>query len=246
MTAPSQTASIAAYEPAERVRAYDADMDVMHPLRHKMIDVIMDVLPFDAAAPLWVLDLGVGTGVLAERFLRKFTAGRVIAVDGSHAMLELAKSRLTPLADRLTLEVADFRRLPTSLAAGSLDAVISAYALHHLNAADKLAVLRRALALVKPGGWLVNADLVVAADERVERRIQQRRVEGIVSRARSDDGRFRDFQSTRTFLDDLEANEQDQPLTLEQDLQLARDAGLRAVEVFWKEYREVVYGGPTD
>jgi hypothetical protein len=41
----------------------------------------------------------------------------------------------------------------------------------------------------------------------------------------------------------MEAREGDQPLPLAEDLALAREAGLR-VEVFWKEYREAVWGGP--
>ena len=44
-------------------------------------------------------------------------------------------------------------------------------------------------------------------------------------------------------MNDLEASEGDQPLTLEEDLRILRDCGV-AAEVFWKEYREAVIGGP--
>jgi SAM-dependent methyltransferase len=244
MTDHDPSTSIEAYSSAQRVARYDADMEVMHPLRRKMVEVVLEVLPFEARQPLVALDLGVGTGFLTERLLARFPAAMVIGIDGSRAMVELAKARLGELARRVTFEICDFRRLPERLQAGSLDLVVSAYALHHLNADEKRTVIRKSLARLRPGGWFLNADLVVAGDPRVEERLQQLRVRGIVERARADDPRFRDFASTRKFLDELEANEHDQPLTLDEDLKLAREAGLTSVEVVWKEYREAVFGGP--
>jgi len=88
-----------------------------------------------------------------------------------------------------------------------------------------------------------DPDLVAAERSVVERRIQELRLSGVVWRAAGNDRRFQDEVSTRAFLDDLEAKEGDQPLTLAEDLRIAREAGLENVEVFWKEYREVVFGG---
>jgi hypothetical protein len=116
--------------------------------------------------------------------------------------------------------------------------------LHHLAARDKRQLIEASLEWLKPGGWFVNADLVVAQDQEVERRIQQLRVAGVVERGRNGDPRFRTQASTRAFLDELEKEEKDQPLTLLEDLAMAREAGLASVEVFWKEYREAVWGGP--
>ena len=48
---------------------------------------------------------------------------------------------------------------------------------------------------------------------------------------------------TRRFLADLEANEKDQPLTLQEDLQILTEAGLDTT-LFWLEHREAVCGGP--
>jgi hypothetical protein len=47
----------------------------------------------------------------------------------------------------------------------------------------------------------------------------------------------------RKHLDRLEAADGDQPLTLQVDLQILRNAQLRGVTVFWLEYREAVCGG---
>ena len=132
------------------------------------------------------------------------------------------------------------------MAGGSLDFVVSSYALHHLEAHQKESVIRQCERWLRPGGWFLNADLVVASDERVEGRIQQLRVAGVTARAAEDDERFATEKATRATLDELEAKEQDRPLPLPVDLDIARRAGLESAEVFWKEYREAVWGGPKD
>ena len=92
-------------------------------------------------------------------------------------------------------------------------------------------------------GLGLNGDIIVLESEDIENRIQEIRVKGIVERAGGSDERFRDSESTRKFLNNLETNEADQPVTLLKDLQILKDAGLKDVSVFWLEYREVVYGG---
>ncbi len=237
--------SVKAYGLPERVRTYDADMDIMHPLRWKMTEIALEVLPFHQTRSLRALDLGVGTGVFSKRFLEKYPNSKVVAIDGADAMLELAKSRLGELAQRVEWVVSDFRAMPaTVIRPDTFDVVISSYALHHLNAQEKLVVLKSVVRAIKPGGWFLNADLVVAEAPDVERRIQEIRVESVIDRAPPQDRRFRSTDATRQFLDDLEATEQDQPQTLDNDMRILRESGIASAEVFWKEYREVVIGGP--
>jgi tRNA (cmo5U34)-methyltransferase len=235
--------SIGAYDLPGRVASYDADMDLMHPNRPRMIQAGLDILPFPESSSLVALDLGVGTGYFTERFLRRFQNGRVVAVDGAAAMIDLARARLGMSADRADFRVGDFRQLQhLGLGGGSIDVVFSSYALHHLTRDDKQRVVSRVVALLRPGGWFINADLVIADTPELESRIQQLRVAGIVSRAGGRDSRFADAASTRRLLDDLEANEGDQPLTVSEDLQILRGAGFRA-SVLWLEHREAVCAG---
>lgn len=239
--------SIEAYDVLRRVESYDRDMELMHPNRSKMVQVALEVLPFAKASRVHAIDLGVGTGFFSERFLKHFPNSEVLAIDGAHAMIDLAKARLGSLADRVQFVVGDFRNLQELAGnAGNVDVVFSAFALHHLNRPDKEDILRHALDLLRPGGWFVNADIIVADSAEVEKRIQQLRVAGIVERARGSDERFADSTSTRQFLDNLEKTDGDQPLTLLEDLALLRNSGLKDVCAFWLEYRELVSGGQKE
>ncbi len=237
--------SIEAYDLPGRVAAYDADMDIMHPLRHTMMGIALEIVPLAPTATFTAVDLGTGTGVFAQRVLEAYPRASLVAVDGAAAMLDLAGTRLAGHARRVTRIEADFRSLPAEATSpGSFDLVVSAYALHHLDADEKHAVLQKVIAALKPCGWFVNADIVTAADPDIERRIQDIRVRSVTARAPDADERFRTIAATRAYLDALEAQEHDQPLTLDADLRLLRAAGIPAAEVIWRQYREVVIGGP--
>jgi ubiquinone/menaquinone biosynthesis C-methylase UbiE len=219
-------------------------MDLMHPNRHKMVEVIIAVLAESAPEPRLVLDLGAGTGFLLERLLRRFPNCRAVAIDGSRQMVASAKSRLGALAERVDFVVADFRQ-PEALgvAVESADAVVSAYALHHLNLQEKAQLIGHCRARLKEDGWFLNADLVVSEDEFLEALTQQMRVAGIVDRAEGRDPRFRTATDTRRFIDELQRNECDQPQTEADDLRIMRGCGYRHVSLLWKDTREVVCGG---
>lgn len=235
--------SIEAYDLPERVARYDADMAIMHPNRSKVVEVALEVLDLDRGAQWKALDLGVGTGYFTARFLEAFPASRVDAIDGAEAMFDLARERLGPAASRVTFRAGDFRDLARICAGERFDVVLSSYALHHLTLAEKQSVAAAAAALLEPGGWFINADIVVADSPAVEERIQDLRVRGIVERAAGRDPRFVDERTARRYLAEMEAAEGDRPLTLAEDLQALRDAGLQDVTVFWLEYREAVTGG---
>ena len=236
--------SIKAYALRKRVRKYDADMEIMHPLRWKMIEVALEIFPFHQTRSLRALDLGVGSGAFSKRLLEKYPNAELVAIDGAASMLDLAKSRIGELVQRVEWILSDFRMIPTTiLRPDTFDVVISSYALHHLNAQEKLAVVKSVVQAIKPSGWFLNADIVRAEAPDVEQRIQEIRVKDVTDRAPAQDKRFYCTEATRQFLDNLEATEQDQPQTLDRDISILHESGILNVEVFWKEYREAVIGG---
>ena len=236
--------SIDAYDLPTRVASYDSDMEVMHPLRTKMVQVALDILPMDPDSELRALDLGIGTGLFAERLLSRYPQARVVAVDGAASMVELAKTRLGDRSAQVDFRIGDFRDLGELLSPQeTFDVVISAYALHHLNGQEKEDVVRECVGRLRQGGWFLNADLIDSVSPELEKRYQALRIRGILERASSDDERFQNASTTRRFLDDLEEREGDQPRALARDLETLRAAGLSSVSALWVEYREAVMVG---
>ncbi|MGH2921098.1 MAG: class I SAM-dependent methyltransferase [Gaiellaceae bacterium] len=104
-----------------------------------------------------VLDLGVGTGESARRVLDLHAAARLTGVDSSAGMLEQARAELP--ADRIDALVVS--RLEDELPTGPFDLVVSALAVHHLDALGKADLFRRIANVLSPGGRLVLGDVVV-------------------------------------------------------------------------------------
>jgi tRNA (cmo5U34)-methyltransferase len=235
--------SIEAYDDRARIAKYDADMEVMHPNRGKMADIALDVLACQNPAPRHVLDLGCGTGFIAQRLLERFPNVTITALDGAQNMLDLAASRLKAASAQVRYLRADFRNLASlGLPVSGFDAVFSAYALHHLAANEKQSVLETCHDLLMPGGFFFNADLVKNPSQDFEACIQDLRVRGILDRADAGDERFLDALTTHAYLTQMEQAEGDQPLDLEADLLVFRKAGFSQVSALWVEYREAVIG----
>lgn len=105
-----------------------------------------------------ILDLGSGTGVTAQRILAAHPDASLTGVDGSDDMLGYAR-RLVPEATFLV------GRLEDPLPAGPFDLVVSAFAIHHLDAAGKAALFRRVASVLAPGGRFAFLDVVVPTTE---------------------------------------------------------------------------------
>ena len=70
-----------------------------------------------------VLDAGCGSGRVTELLLARLPRGRVIALDGSPSMIEVARSRLAGHGDRVRFVVADLAR-PLPIDPASVDAIL--------------------------------------------------------------------------------------------------------------------------
>ena len=102
----------------------------------------------------WIVgDLGCGTGQVAAA-IAPFVA-RVIAVDGSRAMLRAARTRLASVPN-VDVREGQVEALP--IADGALDAAVLCLALHHLT--EPPAALREAARALRPGGRLLVIDLL--------------------------------------------------------------------------------------
>lgn len=99
-----------------------------------------------------VADIGSGTGFVAAGLAP--LVKRVYVVDGSAAMLEVAKKNLSAF-DNIEYHEADGSSLP--FPEESLDAVFANMYLHH--APDPLAAIREMVRVLRPGGRLVITDM---------------------------------------------------------------------------------------
>jgi len=105
-----------------------------------------------------VLDIGCGPGDVMVRLAAARSGVRITAVDGSGAMLSLARAAVNAagLNDRITLLQGLVPGLP--LAERSFDAVLSKDLLHHLP--DPMVLWSEAMRLGRPGAMVYVMDLM--------------------------------------------------------------------------------------
>jgi trans-aconitate 2-methyltransferase len=110
---------------------------------------VLDRLPL--AGDELVLDVGCGTGRLTEKLLDRLPGGRVVGIDLSSNMLQVARDFLrSRFGNRIHLVLADASALPTL---GAADAIFSTATFHWVR--DHPRLFRTLHAALKPGGLLV-------------------------------------------------------------------------------------------
>jgi ubiquinone/menaquinone biosynthesis C-methylase UbiE len=112
-------------------------------------------------APISVLDVGGGYGVVTEEVLRAFPQALVTLQDYSQPMIEEARRRLAPLAARVGYVQCDLRDPSWSeRVGGPFDLAVSAIAIHNLGELGAIADCYRGIAgVLKSGALFLDYDL---------------------------------------------------------------------------------------
>jgi demethylmenaquinone methyltransferase/2-methoxy-6-polyprenyl-1,4-benzoquinol methylase len=106
-----------------------------------------------------VLDVATGTGLVAERLVRR-SGCSVVALDQSEEMLMQARRRVAAhplLRERVTIVRGEAERLPFS--DGEFDALTFTYLLRYVD--DPAATMRELARVVKPGGQIASLEFGV-------------------------------------------------------------------------------------
>jgi ubiquinone/menaquinone biosynthesis C-methylase UbiE len=103
-----------------------------------------------------VLDLGSGTGTLTAALKEACPSAEVIGLDGDEKIIEIARSKASERRLDITFVHGISYDLPYP--DDHFDRILSSFLFHHLSTEHKMATLREALRVLKPGGELHVAD----------------------------------------------------------------------------------------
>jgi tRNA (cmo5U34)-methyltransferase len=177
-----------------------------------------------------VLDLGGGTGALAEAVAGTLPLAEVEIWDTDPAMLGVARERCARFGDRIRYMARSFAEPLTPC-----DAVVACIALHHVkDLAAKGAVYRHIHTALRPGGVFLNADTAIAAGGALREFSYQEWVNAMAPHGITEKQARAHFASW--------AHEDYYP-PLATELRLVGEAGFADPECFWREIPFLIFGG---
>jgi SAM-dependent methyltransferase len=112
-----------------------------------------------------VLDLGCGSGLVAQMVLDQCSSARIFGIDSSAAMLGLANDRLARYGDRVKLAEGDLTSLGPVEAPRTCAAAIAVQSLHHLDEGPYRAAVAWTFEHLAPGGWFFIIDRLAIPSE---------------------------------------------------------------------------------
>ena len=220
------------WKEADRVTDYiqQNDRDTQH--IEEAFEVLTAVLPFEREAPIRVLDIGSGHGVLAAAVLDAFPNARAVGLDISEAMMEAGRERMARYGDRFQYFTGDFAdgHLPADLTE-AFDLMVSSRAIHHLNPDSKRTLFSDIYQRLNSGGCFIELDNMRPRDPFLRERYAQADPNrptgyGNQGRPRTPGGSGREH-----------------PDPVDEQLASLREAGFAHVDCFWKRLGRSVIGG---
>jgi len=187
------------------------------------------------------LDIGAGDGAMSQLLLTVAPDADAVLVDYSEPMLARAQARLGHDGSSWQAVRGDLREPAwrQALPAGPYDAAVSSYAIHHLPSQRKRALFAELFDVLAPGAMFVNLD-VVTIDGPLRGVFDEQMVANAIAAEHRHGGRRSDEQVERELLPD---EDDDQPDSLDEQLQWLRDAGFAEVETHFKWAEAAVFGG---
>ena len=206
---------------------YDASIRRFIPGYESMLGVAAEAVA--SASPMRVLDLGAGTGALAEAVLDRTSETTVELLDTDPEMLGEARRRLARFGDRAHYRVRSFTgALPTS------DAITASLALHHVpTITEKTELFRNAVAALPSGGVFVNADVTMPASAEAREIAYAGWAAHLVSHGFSEQEAWGHFEAWA---------EEDTYFPLESELRAMAGVGFE-VDVLWRKGVSTVLRG---
>lgn len=143
----------------EFAKHWDMDPVSTFNVRNEQLDILVSVLADGYRGEACILDIGMGSGQVEELIFKRLPQARIVGVDYSSAMLEMADKRLLPYKDRYEIIQHDLRELSSlELNHHDFQYVITSQVLHELPHDNKKTLFTFVHSLLAQDGTFLIAD----------------------------------------------------------------------------------------
>lgn len=133
--------------------ARDANEKERNPIRQEQLSMLTSILTDAYTQGKFIVDFGFGTGKVEEEIFSHIPSAKIIGIDASPVMIELAHERLTPFHDRYQAMLCDMTNLDSlTLPKSDVQFALSVQTLHYLPHEEKKKVFAFIHDLLEKGG----------------------------------------------------------------------------------------------
>jgi len=89
----------------EEAKEFDALIIKLIPFYQQMLDALVQAVPFNSNASIRIIDLGCGTGTIAQKLAHKFPNAEIYCLDIASNMIEIAQYKLCYFYELITVDI---------------------------------------------------------------------------------------------------------------------------------------------
>lgn len=209
---------------------YDSARKQLIPCFEDFYGTALELIMFQPAERIKVLDLGAGTGLFSSLVAQLYPNAEFTLYDLSDKMLGEAKKRFANSDVKVKYVVKNYSNEPI---VGEFDLIISALSIHHLTDAEKESLFQGLFDSLNNNGLFINADQVLGETPFMEATyrsswLKQVREKGVTE---------------ASLAAALERMKEDKMSTLSDQLNWLKKASFSEVNCWYKNYSFVVYSG---
>jgi tRNA (cmo5U34)-methyltransferase len=209
--------------------------DVLIPGRQEILSRITALVTMGEEEPLRVLDLGCGFGDVTAAILKLRPNAQVCMVDFSDEMLRLSKERFIG-NPRISFIKHDLNGgLPTELERHSFSAVVSCFALHHVEFACRVNLYHQIKELLVENGLFLNGDRFREASPVMDESVFQNWAAFMAVQLHKHFGKEETVASVAQGQRASDQRKGDKPGTIWEMARDLQQAGFRYADCIWKQ-----------
>jgi len=193
--------------------------------------IAIEVIPFNKEKKIKVLDLGAGTGLMAEMVALRYPNAKINLMDISDKMLAEAKERVRGYQNEFGFIVTNYSKAESF--DQNYDLIISSLSIHHLTAKEKQKLFKTIYAHLKAGGIFINADQVLGEAQNIEKTYRNKWIEQVKAEGVAD----QELNAA------LERMKEDKMSKLTSQIQWLKESGFSGVNCWYKNYSFAVFSG---
>lgn len=224
------------WETSEAAQKYLRMADIVIPGRRDILTIIAKLATdFTSESPK-ILDIGCGHGDVTAAILALKPSASLSLVDYSDDMIKMVCERFEH-NDNIEVIKHDLNNgLPERLAAAQFDAVVSCFALHHIEFENRIKLYKNIRQVLEGGGLFVNGDRFVGESPAINQWEFDFWIAWMTERIKTVLGIDKTFEEVKRTQLESDKRLGDKPGTIWVMREDLKSAGFKYVDCVWMQY----------